>query len=438
MSATQVELSLDHPGVYHTAGVSKGAAVRASNVLQENHDNHHIFFNPEGFHNHIAHHILTLYAIGATPDDIQRHYEDNKTYQIPPRPIDKGILEDLNDYEKFQHYLGKGEYYNDYLLFFQAEIDKKGFETVITDYCLKHDKRASDMLVRLHAGFLHPMIHLGFGIEFKQPAIIAEALAETAVHDDWIGPFFLETEKAAATTDKGKSIVELLDEVRADRKLSTAADWNDANKIRDGIMVRAPEKMIKYASQWKVTPDQLVDKTAEMTNAAIYYTGGAQNPPKQVKFDFYYMHCVNCSIFYHTFLDLPWISDENKARLLEWKGRLDLCMYASRRSPEPLIDEIVNYKPKRPADKWDDIFLRARKHEDDGHCCKLVRAIAHGEKLCEGYDADDPRFRIKGDMWLQLGHMAIDSVEDSGNPWVRSAGFPQAWENFKDRPRAQL
>ena len=36
-------------------------------------------------------------------------------------------------------------------------------------------------------GFLHPIIHLGFGVEFKQPAIIAEALAEAAVHDNWIG-----------------------------------------------------------------------------------------------------------------------------------------------------------------------------------------------------------------------------------------------------------
>lgn len=43
------------------------------------------------------------------------------------------------------------------------------------------------MLVRLHAGFLHPMIHLGFGVEFQQPAIIAEALAQAAVHDNWIG-----------------------------------------------------------------------------------------------------------------------------------------------------------------------------------------------------------------------------------------------------------
>lgn len=85
-------------------------------------------------------------------------------------------------------------------------------------------------------------------------------------------------------------------------------------------------------------------------------------------------------------------------------------MYASRRSPEPLVDDIINYKPKKPSNEWDDIFLRARKHEDDGHCSKLVRALAHGEKLCEPYNLGGPLLRVKGDMWLQLGHMGIGPV----------------------------
>lgn len=69
------------------------------------------------------------------------------------------------------------------------------------------------------------------------------------------------------------------------------------------------------------------------------------------------------------------------------------------------MDEIINYRPKKPSNDWDDIFFRARAHRDDGHCSKLIRALAHGEKLCEAYDSHDTSFRIKGDMWLQLGHM---------------------------------
>jgi hypothetical protein len=99
-------------------------------------------------------------------------------------------------------------------------------------------------------------------------------------------------------------------------------------------------------SQWTVNEHNLESKTAEMINTAVYYTAAAQHPPKQVKFDFYFMHCVNASIFWSTFNKLPWLSMENKIRLLEWKGRNDLVMYASRRSPKLLLEEITGYVPK--------------------------------------------------------------------------------------------
>lgn len=134
--------------------------------------------------------------------------------------------------------------------------------------------------ILIHIGFLHPLIHLGFGIEFRQPAIIAEALAQAAVHLDWEGKYLLAVEKAA-TEPSTKTMVELLEEIRADKKLSTAAHWSDGNKIRDGLLQRAPEETMKYAKQWTVSPGELDEKTAEMTNASVYFTAAAQRPPKQ-------------------------------------------------------------------------------------------------------------------------------------------------------------
>jgi len=117
-------------------------------------------------------------------------------------------------------------------------------------------------------GFLHPIIHLGFGVEFEQPVIVAEALAQAAAHDNWITSFLLGAEKTAALSSHSTSLVVLLDEIRARQKLSTAAHWDDGNKIRDGILARAPDEMIKYASQFRVKEQELEAKTAEMTNAA--------------------------------------------------------------------------------------------------------------------------------------------------------------------------
>ncbi|KAL8772761.1 MAG: hypothetical protein Q9209_002106 [Squamulea sp. 1 TL-2023] len=436
-SASKIQLSLDHCGEFHAPNISKESAVTGSEVLQENHEEHHIFFNESGFHNHIAHHIPTIYALGASPSTIRKHYANNKSYQRPPQPLDRDMVQNFHDLKAFLDHLGQERFYHDYLIFFQDEISKIGHKEVINRYMLKGDERANAILVRMYAGFLHPIIHLGFGVEFNQPAIIAEALAQAAVHDGWIGPFLLATEKAASNTQTSKSLVEILDQIRADPKLCAAAHWDDGNKIRDGILARAPDEMIKYAAQWRVGVDDLEAKTAEMTNAAVYFTGAAQHPPKQIKFDFYYMHCVNSSIFFSAFLKQPWLSSEHKIRLLQFKGWVDLAMYASRRAPEALLDEVVNYRPKYPEDGWDGVIRRVLEHEDDGHASKLVRALRHGEEICRPYE-DDPRFRVKGDMWLKLGHMAIDSVEDTGEPWVRSADFDEAWEKYEDRPRAQL
>ena len=116
----------------------------------------------------------------------------------------------------------------------------------------------------------------------------------------------------------------------------------------------------------------------------MYFTGGAQHPPKQVKFDFYYMHAVNCSVFSSAFLKQSWLSDANKARLLESKDGSDLTLYASRRSPEPLIDKIRHYKPQS-AGPGGATFERVVNHKDDSHAAKLVRALAHGEQICEPF-----------------------------------------------------
>lgn len=111
-----------------------------------------------------------------------------------------------------------------------------------------------------------------------------------------------------------------------------------------------------------------------------------------------------------------WITDANKVRLLSWKVWNDLAMYASRKSPDILLDEIREYKPKKPSG-WDEIEDRVCKFEDDGHASKLVRALAHGQRVCQPYE-DRPDFRIKRSDWLQMGHMAIDSVEGSDPSWV--------------------
>lgn len=404
--------------MFYVPGISADTADTANDLLQENHDKHHIFFNYAGFHNHIAHHLLSLFALNATPAELKQGWDDNVSYQRPPVPLKPSIVEEMkSDPKRFRKYLGSEKYYHDFLVFFKEEMDAKGWQTVLNDYIFKGDDQADDMLVRMFGGILHPIIHLGFGVEFEQPAIIAEALAQAAVHDNWEAAHLLESEKAAKKSGSNHgsdvTIVQLIEEIYADAK-------------------RGGGKNAKYASRVHVTEENLEFKTAEMINAAAYFTGAAQHPPHQVKFDFWNIHAINLSIFFCSFLQQSWLSTENKIRLLEWKIRVDLAMYSSPRPPKLLLDEIVNYKSKKNS-SWEEVFSRVKKYHDDGHACKLVRAIANGEQFCKKYE-DRDGFLIKGDMWRQLGNMAIDSVEAGSPDYVRSG----AWGNVPLRDQSRL
>ncbi|KAG6891952.1 hypothetical protein C0995_006374, partial [Termitomyces sp. Mi166 len=45
-------------------------------------------------------------------------------------------------------------------------------------------KKKPDMFNRFLGGLIHPMIHLGYGLEFNLPGMVIEGLAEAAVHSD--------------------------------------------------------------------------------------------------------------------------------------------------------------------------------------------------------------------------------------------------------------
>jgi hypothetical protein len=160
-----------------------------------------------------------------------------------------------------------------------------------------------------------------------------------------------------------------------------------------------------------------------------------------IKFDFFHMHCMNCSIFFPYIMQSSSLSTAAKIRLLEWKGRSDLVLYASRGAAPLHLNEIKDYVPKHPApagaDPWSSIFARVCQLDDDGHASKLIRALANGKKVCAKYESRDG-FVIQGDLWDQLGHMAIDSVEAGEPHWVRSAGFDEAWDKIPRREDSRL
>ena len=144
-----------HPGELpeHSAPtLEPNAAQKASELLMENNKNYHIFFNTSGFHNHLVHHLLTVYALGASPETIAKQFEVNKEYQREMAPVDTSVVVQLHYKEKWKQCVGNEKYYNDFLTFFKAEMEWKGWEQVIKEYLLARDERANDLLVRMYNG----------------------------------------------------------------------------------------------------------------------------------------------------------------------------------------------------------------------------------------------------------------------------------------------
>lgn len=215
--------------------------------------------------NHIAHHLLTLYALGATPGALQEAYSNNASYQRRALPVDPKVVSQLSDPETFKACLGKEERYGDFLLFFQSEMETHGWQRVINTYLFANTSMSNDLFGRLFAGLLHPLIHLGFGLEFEQPAIVAEALSQAAVHENWMSPILWKCEEAARRhVGPTKSLLQILDEIREDKVMHEAVRWDDDNKLRDGLMVRASDHAANIVSQWSVKDGELESKTLEM------------------------------------------------------------------------------------------------------------------------------------------------------------------------------
>ncbi|KAH6668434.1 hypothetical protein B0J14DRAFT_164803 [Halenospora varia] len=433
-SSSIIALSPAHAGVFHAEGITQESTKKATEFLQKNHERYHIFFNSLGFHNHTAHYILTAWALDATPQQLERAYNEWLHVQRP-RDLSSGERKtvDLSNANTFLSCFSKAEFFEDYIRFFDGAVARNGVKSVLEEYLFSGTELSTGLFRRLFASFLHPLIHLGFGLEFRQPAIVVEALAMTAVHHDDIGQVLQRAEDSSAQS-RSKPMVDLIQDVMNSEAIRSGSGFKDG--FNDEVTsFDAPEELISIAGHWQVAVEELEMKTAEMINVNAYFTGAAQRPTKKQKLDFFYMHNVNCSIFFTDFLSQDLLSLEAKVKLLAWKGRFDVVAYGSRGAPKLDLREIVDYKPKIPG-SWEDLFHRTNDFDDDSHLSKLLRALANGRTVCEPFESKFPdRFPIKGTMWLQLAHMALDSMDNEVyfDRWIRGAGFDEEWEKVPDR-----
>ncbi|ROW08811.1 hypothetical protein VMCG_02917 [Cytospora schulzeri] len=388
-----------------------------------------------------SHHLLTLYGTGANAAHLQKGFDDNTGYQRPPMPTHPHVVEDLRSWgDHAGKYLGQDQYYPDFLAFFQEEVAGKGWEAVVSEYLLAGTEAADDLLVRLHGSVIHPLIQLMFGMEWGQPAIVAEALAQTCVHKDELKRELYAAEKSAGEEygEKGEkkrmpSIVSLM---KAAQEQPGLAKVESENRYWEWIADGLPDEVLRIMSKVKVAPEELDERTVEMFNTVMFAAAGAAfHPPKLNKFNFFFIHFVNAAPLYLIINAQPWIPIETKVRLLEWKIRQDLFLYAVIGVPDLPLEEIKAYQPSDPATtSVTDIISKYHPMEDEGHAVKLARAAAICQDVSKEYE-DREWMVIKGDdMWLRVHHLILDSITSPGKKWVWGQGHEEAWKDIPDRP----
>jgi hypothetical protein len=217
--------------------------------------------------------MLTVWALGASPETIRAQYHREHTRQRQAMQSQPEKVQAFKNKQVMLEHMYREENYASFLVFFEGEIGEKGINAALNEYLFQGDELAESLLSRMFSGLVHPIIHLGFGIEFDQPAIVAQALAQASVHQDYLGrAFFSPAAKKAAASQAPKgsdsTLVDIMGPMGADDTIRNGAKYGDTDVFTEGLLKRVPNELIDYCSRWTVAEDRVDDKYIEMINTA--------------------------------------------------------------------------------------------------------------------------------------------------------------------------
>lgn len=247
---------------FATPGITSESRDAVAQLLQKAHIKYHCFFNEKGFHTHLAHGVLAAYALGATPQRLREIYDHHAAEQ---RSIGD-IKQDFTESDWKSHF-GDASYYASYLQFFRNEVIKLGRVKAIQKYMFDQD-----FIGRAFSGAFHPLIHMGYGLEFGTDGLVAEGLAMAAVTSTLMAPFVVRPTNAlekvtntvadqlviSKSDSPGKTVVEILQSIREDHDLDDVTNYALGNKTNEVAKnKKVVSKLNQYLAEWHVSGNLL-------------------------------------------------------------------------------------------------------------------------------------------------------------------------------------
>ncbi|KAF8840460.1 hypothetical protein BDN67DRAFT_951623 [Paxillus ammoniavirescens] len=408
-------------------GVGPDATFALLKNLKDNHERSHIFFNHFLFHNHAAHHLIALYALGADAPLLDAAYEGTHLDHMRDAfvaPEGVTITE-----ENFTDYLGNDQYYNAYLRYFQGIMLEPGvgIPSVLEKYLFSDNynlrypqqgKQQPQMLNRFLEILLHPIIHVGYGAEFGLPGLIAEGLAWTAVHPagatTLITRHLYELERTTPVSDLERQepkwmpragsrlkALNILSLMRRDPRFPSKL----TGKLEYGAMLRALGELVnKYAEMWdcEINGQEDLERCLEelaWTGVLMYGVGSWDGEEAEYRADFFTAHIITSALFLPSLC--AHLSHKSQTLLLRAHFLTSLTWWLARGRPGFPLQEFFS-SPLPPISKfpgpqatpaacalpsgasmyaavpnaWYTILANALVHPNE-HLCKVQRALAH-------------------------------------------------------------
>ncbi|KAG2121595.1 hypothetical protein DEU56DRAFT_918116 [Suillus clintonianus] len=280
-------------------------------TLKDNHERSHVVFNDYSFINHAAHHLLAIWALGASGPLITAAYEDTHldhmrdAFQAP----DRVVISDDN----FHDYLGDENYYNAYLDYFRKVVLAPGatISSTLEKYIFSSEynintslapgKQQPEMLNRFVEQVIHALIHAGYGAEFKLPGMLVEGLAQTSIRPARRSALVSRL-LFPGNPDRPKSHVHAL--TILSHMLADSRFWTHILKKHEfkAMMVSHGELINSYAEMWTCeinSQDDFSHHLEELVWAStvMYGVSSWDGESDEYRADFFTMHIVTSCLF---------------------------------------------------------------------------------------------------------------------------------------------
>ncbi|KAJ7237332.1 hypothetical protein C8J57DRAFT_1247119 [Mycena rebaudengoi] len=455
-------------------------------LLRQDYVSHHCIFNDRGFHNHLPHHLVAAYDMGATPVLLKLIYD-----KLAPtlRPIDREG-EDITE-SNWTTRLGDRKAYGSYLDFFSEQISKNGVSETMRKYVMAPEANGNKslMLARALGGTLHPFLKIGFGAEFGRNYMVSQGLAMAAVTGAENSAYVLDAPSGlpqiATNTSKGVKLLHLLREVYDSPILKPIIPYEPNAKANSRLkkLAENPDRgaeLRRIYAKWSIDTtltdatfeQELADKTEECLWQATLLLAATGKPNRAPRLDFFLMHVLTSALCLPSLLAV--LEDPvHKAQLLQGYARKSALFVLLRGRPRIDIPLLMSYTevPRPPAhapsggedalgdpaggekgetNPWLALVQNALHHKD-AHVIKVVRTLyycgvrfgsrpagsALGAKDEDGKETHVGAGTMDGTIFVRAAGVVCDTLGwiaygAKEGQWDMSAlGWDAAWEEDK-------